>query len=176
MYSFGFDISTTTIGWSIFNFEDGAWKYCISGYLKLNKQFSTLQKAEQFADLLSDLQHATGTPSRCVVEAPKQVFGSGKSNANTMATLQGFNAICRYIIYKEYNIQPEMISEATARKGLISRSSNKSQKEQAGEYVMNQKWFPKEKIQRKRTGKIKDEVLDETDAVLINMAYCREVK
>jgi len=101
-------------------------------------------------------------------------FTPGMSSAQTISLLIGFNAMVSYGIHLKLNFDVKHVLPQEARKncGLILTSKAKaggaSQKEQthsqlvAANGLLNHIAFPKTK-----TGKLKPEALDETDAYVI---------
>jgi hypothetical protein len=52
------------------------------------------------------------------IEEPFIAFGGGKTTAHTMATLQRFNGMCSYIVFKVFELEPVMVSVRSARTKL----------------------------------------------------------
>lgn len=170
-YTYGFDISTSVIGWAIF--RNGS--YFDSGYIKFKQGQNLYEKADFFSSFVSE-KFDSHPPSKVLVEQPK--LGFSTSTAKTLSTLQRFNGIASYVIYERSGVVPEMVDERNARKAaglkivrFAKNDKNKiKDKHQVGNQVIRFDWFPKDRIQYKKTGKIKDEIYDETDAIILCLA------
>jgi hypothetical protein len=173
-YIFGFDVSSSCIGWAIFRNN----QYYDSGYIKFNTDKTDLyQRCNIFSEWLEvKLRHLNVYNLKVAVEAPKMAHSA--STARTLSTLQRMNGMVSYAIYGRSGAAPEMVDERHARKQcgikLIKykkKDPNKiKEKIQAGNHIMALNWFPKEHILYKKTGTIKDECYDETDAVIIALS------
>jgi hypothetical protein len=76
-----------------------------------------MHKAEMFRKYCEEYKtkienELNGVIDRIVVEEP--LYGS--NNANTVSLLYGFNGICRYILFRTFNIYPAKISVYLGRK------------------------------------------------------------
>jgi hypothetical protein len=173
-YIFGFDISSSCIGWAIFRNN----QYSDSGFIKFKTAKTNLyERCSFFAHWFeAKLRYLNVYNLKVAIEAPKMAHSA--STARTLSTLQRFNGMVSYAIYARSGTDLEMVDERHARKQcgikLIKYKKNDpdkiKEKIQAGNHIMALDWFPKEHITYKKTGTIRDECYDETDAVIIALS------
>jgi len=122
-YVWSLDISTTNIGFALWNIE-GKLIELKHLELKIDKNTPIEQreicKAELFRNYVTDyklhiLNELNGQITTIIVEEPL----GGSNNAFTVSLLFGFNAICRYILFKEFNVHPLKISVYDSRKNFL---------------------------------------------------------
>ncbi|MHA2183074.1 MAG: hypothetical protein ACXAAH_16775 [Promethearchaeota archaeon] len=132
-YSWSLDISTTNVGTALWN-EENELVELKHLELKVDKSVPPedrmLVKADIFAEYISDykkrvLKTYGADIENVFVEAP---FSNTPKNINTTALLLGFNGISRYILYKEFNIHPFMVTVYQARKLFCSELVTKTKK------------------------------------------------
>ena len=119
-YIWSLDISTTNIGSALWD-KRGKLIELKHLELKLSKDIPVedrdMHKAEIFRKYIEDykerIKHElNGEIVHIVVEEPL----GGSNNANTVSLLYGFNGICRYILFRIFNIYPKKISVYESRK------------------------------------------------------------
>jgi len=119
-YIWSLDISTTNIGSALWNAQ-GKLIELKHLELKLSKDIPVedrdMHKAEIFRKYVSEykeriLNELNGEIIHIVVEEPL----GGSNNANTVSLLYGFNGICRYILFRLFEIYPKKISVYDSRK------------------------------------------------------------
>ena len=171
MYVLGLDISTSTVGCSLFS-DKG--KLLHLSYIQLTK-FKTLNtKALEFEEQLKRIlsQHMDQLPldggMKVMIEAPLLTF-SKFSNANTLAKLQAFNGIISYLMFTLLDEEPEHISAAKARKLVCGKVDRKNMKEK--EFALVRSREKKLKWPKTRTGKYRKECMDMADAYIVGRAY-----
>lgn len=182
------DISTTNIGSALWD-DDGKLIELKHLELKTDKTVSIenrdIHKAEIFRKYVAEykkkiLDELSGEISNIIVEAPL----GGSNNQNTVSLLYGFNGICRYILFKEFNIYPIKISVHDSRKIFLPELVHKEKRK--GEYVDvlsfpdeykdNKKLYIWEKVNRlepmiewfyDKNGKLKDTNFDMSDSYTV---------
>ena len=136
-YYWSLDISTTNIGCALWDCN-GKLIELKHLELKVGKNVSVedrdIHKAEIFRKYIIEykeriLNELNGEISGIIVEAPL----GGSNNANTVSLLYGFNGICRYILYKVFEIYPIKISVHDSRRIFLPELVHKVKKK--GEYV-----------------------------------------
>jgi len=119
-YVWSLDISTTNIGSALWDAE-GKLIELKHLELKLGKDIPVedrdMHKAEIFRKYAIEYQERilnelNGEIVNIVVEEPL----GGSNNSNTVSLLYGFNGICRYILFRAFNIYPKKISVHESRK------------------------------------------------------------
>jgi hypothetical protein len=156
-YIWSLDISTTNIGSALWS-TDGKLIELKHLELKLGKDINIddriIHKSEIFRKYVEDfkkriLNELNGEISHIVVEEPL----GGSNNSNTVSLLYGFNGICRYILFRIFDIYPKKISVYDSRKlfctELVHTSKKKNRK--TGEIeVVETLSFPPEYIKEKK--------------------------
>ena len=119
-YIWSLDISTTNIGFALWN-DKGELIELKHLALKTDKKVIVedrdIYKAEVFRNYVLEYKEyvqnkLNGKIINVVVEEPL----GGSNNPTTSALLFGFNGICRYILYKIFDIKPLKISVYQSRK------------------------------------------------------------
>jgi hypothetical protein len=119
-YIWSLDVSTTNIGSALWN-SRGKLIELKHLELKLSKNVSIedrdIHKAEIFRKYITEykeriLNELNGEITEIILEEPL----GGSNNSNTVSLLYGFNGICRYILYKTFDIYPKKISVYDSRK------------------------------------------------------------
>ena len=122
-YIWSLDISTTNIGAALWN-DKGKLIELKHLELKLGKDVNLddrmLHKAEIFRKYVEEyktriLNELNGEIVNIIIEEPL----GGSSNPTTVALLFGFNGICRYILFKIFDIYPIKISVHDSRKSFL---------------------------------------------------------
>lgn len=158
------DISTSKIGWSIFENK----QLIKVGYIDLSKikkdPFSKLDEAIVEIDKLCALHKVT----EAVAEAALQKFTAGKSSASTLNLLMAFNFALSYAI-RNKNITISHVSVAEARKKtgikFVKKSSSADKKELIRQYC--EKKYSFLTWDKKKTGRYKDYSYDISDSIII---------
>lgn len=119
-YIWSLDISTTNIGCALWD-SKGKLIELKHLELKTDKKIPAedrdMYKAEIFRKYVTDYKERifnelNGEITHIIVEEPL----GGSNNANTVSLLYGFNGICRYILFKTFNVYPKKISVYDSRK------------------------------------------------------------
>lgn len=163
------DLSTSIIGWSIF--EDG--KLVKYGHIDLKKVDSVpYLKVDEAFKQLSALVDKEGI-TEMVAEAALQRVSGGKSTAHIVNLLIAFNFAVSYLLRTYKGIKVSHISFSTARAltkiKFVKRSTSKQKKELVRQYCeARHPWIVWEK---KKTGTYKDWCYDRSDSIIIGEAH-----
>jgi len=135
-YFWSLDISTTNIGTALWD-DNGKLIELKHLELKTDKNVPIedrdIHKAEIFRKYVLDykeriLNELNGEIVEIIVEEPL----GGSNNSNTVSLLFGFNGICRYILYRVFEVYPVKISVHESRKlflpELINTTKRKNRK------------------------------------------------
>jgi len=124
----GLDVSTTTIGIAVLNENE---EILLSEALSLKKESCIENKGILFEKKLKEIKKDYNI-SQIVIEKPFAAFG--KSTAHTIAILNCFNGICRYVSRKVFNIIPTLVDPRSARSlfGIqnVKKAKNKHAKKE----------------------------------------------
>ena len=110
----GLDVSTNIIGYTLLTDEGNQIE---SGFCDLDTRKSTVQKAAQFHNVLTQINERYDISS-IWIEEPFMMFAKGGSSAQTMAKLATFNGMIQYSCLSVFGIEPNMINANHARKTL----------------------------------------------------------
>lgn len=133
----GLDISTSSTGWCLLNFDGTLVDI---GYVPLGKIKDVFKKAQCVREIIVDLS-STHNITKVAVEENLQAFRPGFSSAKTLMSLARFNGIISYICARDLDINPEFINVNIARKLLglkINRAIEKTTKDQVLDWVSTQ--------------------------------------
>jgi hypothetical protein len=156
-YIWSLDISTTNIGSALWS-TDGKLIELKHLELKLGKDINIddriIHKSEIFRKYVEDYRQRiwdelNGEIIHIVVEEPL----GGSNNSNTVSLLYGFNGICRYILFRIFDIYPKKISVYDSRKLFCTElvHSSKKKNRKTGEIeVVETLSFPPEYIKEKK--------------------------
>ncbi len=190
-YIWSLDISTTNIGSALWD-KKGKLIELKHLELKLGKDIPVedrdMHKAEIFRKYVEDYKERiryelNGEIVHIVVEEPL----GGSNNANTVSLLYGFNGICRYILFRIFNIYPKKISVYDSRKlfliNLVHLEKKKGKMVEVlsfpPEYIKEKKLYIWEKVRKlepqiewfyKKDGTPKDMNYDMSDSFVVGIA------
>jgi len=179
--AFGFDVSTTCIGWSMMRCDADPRSYPLAkGHIDLRdikgfwKKVAFVEKA--IKELL-ELHQAFNVVDKLFLEEPLKKFARGKSSAATLTLLARFNSTVSYILLQLTGVEPLYIDATEARRKigvpLIStkKASGKNQKVQTFEFlsktVFKGEMWPTYHHRRKNVYTVKFFVYDEVDSYVI---------
>lgn len=120
-YIWSLDISTTNIGFALWDSRDGKLIELKHLALKTDKSVDVedrdIHKAEIFRNYVLDFKERifneqNGEIKHIIVEAPL----GGSVNPTTASLLFGFNGICRYILFQIFGMHPKKITVHDSRK------------------------------------------------------------
>ena len=150
-YIWSLDISTTNIGSALWD-KKGKLIELKHLELKLGKDIAVedrdMHKAEIFRKYVEDYKERiknelNGEIANIVVEEPL----GGSNNANTVSLLYGFNGICRYLLFRAFNVYPKKISVYDSRKLFLINLVHLEKKKGEMVEVLS---FPPEYIKEKK--------------------------
>lgn len=132
----GLDISTVAIGIAVLDNE----QIVVTEVLKLNSDLTLEQRAVIFEDKMKEIYDLYSI-DQIFIEKPIVLFKGG-SHALTVALLQTFNGMCRFVTYKTFNKIPILISATSARsclgiKIVKGRKKKKDKKQPIIDYVVD---------------------------------------
>jgi len=138
MVVLGLDISTSNVGFCIFNDKE----LLIADAINLSKNKCIFEKADLVKKVLLKIKKFN--IDKILIEENLQSFRAGFSSAKTISSLSKFNGIVSYIAQTIFLIKPEFINVIHARSkcGIkIDRKSNLNTKEQVLNWVSSTKPF-----------------------------------
>lgn len=172
MFVIGLDLSTSVVGWCILHNN----VYINSGWYKFKKTKDLYGKLDQFSELFQNILKENDIQEKEIIialEEPVKMFKTNASMAQTISLLQRWNGMVSGYLYGATKVRPDMINAATARKKIgltVKRDKTKKTKEVVADYVVSiEPELNKKKI-LKKTGKVKDEFYDMTDAYVVAKA------
>jgi hypothetical protein len=178
----GLDVSTSCTGYSVVDSgvaaDDKGSHILLIEAIDLSKGHKTMwEKADMILALFQKIKSENGLNiiiERVVLEEALLSFRPGMSSAMTISALMRFNGIVSYLARNVFEVEPEYIGSAHARKlsGVkLQRTAlaGMSQKEQVFKYMSEHdlkfKVWP-----TKKSGKVVDWSRDATDAYVIARA------
>lgn len=170
------DISSATIGWSIFIVENGLINLHKYGHIKpITKKKAKGHLHVRLDDACKKINKLIEEylPDSVAVEDYALRFPRGRSSANTIRILSVFNEAIRLCAYQNgvSNIIP--INVNTARK-LIKNEYNFDIKEKEDAIAFSEQFFDY-KTHLNQIRNIKKECEDEADSIIIGVAHAHSV-
>lgn len=165
------DISSNTIGYALFEYDDASCNLIKYGNIKPpksnkgNLSFRALAASKDLRVLLKSEK-----PDEVAVEAYASRFNKGRSTIRTIIVLSFFNEQLQLTTLDELNITCDSYPVMTIR-STISNHLNKhivSKEEMFDAMCVNFKSFTPRK---NRSGNIADESMDETDAIAVGFCH-----
>ncbi len=166
---FGFDISTSYIGYTVLD-NDG--KFFDINHLDLTKIETLYLKGDVFKKFLKSAEYfKLDKKNSYFIEEPLMAFKANASMAHTIAILQRFNAICSYQLYELTKQQPIHLNVISARSKLgCSVPRGTKPKPFIFDYVKATGQVPDSRWAYKKTGTPKDWCYDQADSFVIAKA------
>jgi len=164
----GFDISSSTIGWCVIQFDEKSKqiKFVKCGYLKPIKSGTIIER----------IAHTRTKIKKIIEDVKPDYIGiedlikfMPKSTASTVIVLATFNRMICLLAYDYLNKSPELLNVMTIRHGL-KLNKQFPKKEDMPELVSNHLGikFPYE---YKKSGKPKEENCDMADGIAVALYY-----
>jgi Holliday junction resolvasome RuvABC endonuclease subunit len=167
----GLDISSSTIGWSILEYNDKQIILKEYGYIKppnSSKGSLTFRVSAAYDEVYKFLK--SKKPDAVASEAYANKFPRGKSTARTIIVLSVFNELISMACLKSLKYEPEKYAVMTIRSMLSKFAGYKiSSKEECFEFI--KKYFSNYSLRNNRNGKIAKECYDEADAIAVALTY-----
>ena len=167
----GLDISSSTVGWALFSYDENICKLEEYGHIKPMKSAkgSLSVRAADYLDKIIDFL-SDKSPDSVAIEAYANKFSRGRSTARTIIVLSVFNEVTSIGSIKAINIEPNRYAVISIRSVLSKIAGTKiSSKEEAFDFIVEK--FKSFKIRKKKTGTIKDECFDEADAIAVALTH-----
>lgn len=157
------------IGYTIL---DNNGKFVDIGHLDLKNLESFFIKIDYFKKFIkTDPAFRVEARNYFYVEEPLKAFKQNSSMAQTLALLQRFNAVCCYIIYDFFDVEPVMIHSNTARSRVgLKIPRTEATKPYILDFVKKMNIIPETKWAYKKTGTPKDWCFDQADSFVIARA------
>jgi hypothetical protein len=180
---YGWDISTSIIGVSVFTDEG---KYTKSFYIDLRKIEGQLEKARAFHDWLKGTSINVENVSNHFIEERLGNFSAGHTMMQTLTKLAAFNAVVSYIIWNHnvgegrvvnvHYLHPSSWKAVMKRDGLIIPKGSAEKKKLTLEFVRKvQPGFPYEENLNKK-GNPQPWLYDLADAYCIGRSGWRKLQ
>ena len=169
----GLDISTSITGVTIVSDDNDI---LLNEAWDLRKYKNFFDKAnfvnEQIIKLAKDSRFDIAS---VFIEQSLQSFRSGFSSAKTLSTLSRFNGVVSWMVFKEFDIEPQYIAATSARK-LCGIKVPRGIK--AKQFVMNYliENEPNFAIEYTKFGNPKPEYYDRADSLVIARAGLQEIR
>lgn len=163
-----FDISSTTIGWSLLSNDDSTISILEQGHIKPPKSdLSLARRALQSQVLIKNLiKHKN--PDKIAIEDYLTKFTKGRSTAKTIVVLSVFNEAMTMACIEEKKVDPDRIGVISIRSILSKTFSQKiSSKEDCFDFISKINSFS---VKYNKNQQIKKEVYDEADAVAVGIS------
>lgn len=170
------DISTSCTGWAIW---DAKRKLIAAGAIETKT--TTKKDKARFTNHFAKMDYVVEeivriiakhgvTIERLSAEAALKKFSGGKTTANTMAALIGFNFCLCYTLTRRLKCKETMLDVRAARR-MLSITIPKGAKDKK-KYVIAkiQPMYPNLAWDKKKTGRLKDWCGDMADAIVIGLA------
>lgn len=168
----GLDISTSTTGIALLDKEDVVF----SEALKFDSSDTIEKRAFIFKQKLLDISSKHNIED-VVIEMPI-MHATKKSQAHTIAILNIFNGMCRFIVYEIFSKEPVMMNVLSARSlvGIkIPRGiKNKRQKKQIVIDAIQDKYKESQSpflYEQTKKGNYKPGTDDRADAIVLALSY-----
>ena len=165
------DISSSCIGWALFEENDGTAQLVTFGHIKPPKKEKgslsfRLQKTED------ELRKIIGTykPNQVAIEDYAKRFSMGRSTANTIIMLSVFNEVLTLLCFKEVGADPYRYPVITIRSCLGKHFGQKivSKDDIFPVITSNAKTFL---TRQNKKGNLAKECFDESDAIAVGMTH-----
>jgi Holliday junction resolvasome RuvABC endonuclease subunit len=165
----GFDVSSTTIGWCLLEFDESNNKieYVTAGYVKPLKKGSIIERIVDTRNKIQDIIDQV-KPDYIGIEDIIQ-FMKGHSTAKTIIMLTTFNRMIGLCAYDYLKKSPELFSVMSIRHGLKT-DKDLPKKEDMPELVAKhlEISFPYE---YNKKGKVRVESFDMADGIAVALYY-----
>lgn len=163
----GFDVSSTTIGFSVLDYDGPDCKLFDSGYLKPIKTGTIIERIVDTRNKIRDIL-VKYKPDEIGIEEIVQ-FMAGKSTAKTIIMLTTFNRMICLCAHDYLGKSPTLFSVMTIRHGL-KEGKELPKKEDMPELVSKHLGitFPYE---TNKKGKLKVENYDRADGIAVGLYY-----
>jgi len=167
----GLDISSSTIGWSILEYDDNNIVLKEYGNIKPPKSTKgslTFRVSAAYDELYDFFQEKR--PDIVASEAYANKFPAGRSTARTIIVLSVFNELTSMACLKSLGYEPNRYAVSTIRSMLSKFAGYRiSSKEDCFDFI--KKYFSSFSLRNNKNGKISKECYDEADAIAVALTY-----
>lgn len=166
-----FDISSTTIGYSVIEYSENNIDLISHGNIKPPKSdkgslsFRALSASRDIRKLLKEIN-----PDEVAVEAYAQRFSAGRSTARTIIVLSFFNELISMIVLDELGFETYKYPVITIRT-TISKFIGVKTISKENMFDVITKHFSNFTLKKNKTGKTKEESFDESDAIAVGFCH-----
>lgn len=170
----GLDISSSTIGWALIEYDSKEYKLKEYGHIKppKKKNYSDSERLSKTYTLIKDLIQKL-SPDSIAVEKYASKFSSGRSTARTIIILSVYNEIVSLCSFREFGKETDKYAPVTIRSQISKYFDEElKSKDDAFEFVCNKVENFEKKLNK--VSNIKKESYDEADAVCV--ALCHFIK
>jgi Holliday junction resolvasome RuvABC endonuclease subunit len=171
----GLDISSATIGWAVLSVDDNK-NFLLDSYGHIKPPSSSDGTLTHRIDsAYSDLKNLfiDISPDSVAIEAYANKFSSGRSSARTIMVLSVFNELSALACLRSISIEPYKYNVISIRSDM-SKLFEKKIKSKDDVFDHISEYFENFNIRYSRTGKIRKECYDETDAIAV--AICHYIR
>lgn len=177
MKTLGLDISSSTIGWSVLDENQVLLDY---GHIKPIKKAKADKVGMGYTARLSETYKKISelverqNPDAIAIEDYSKKFSSGRTTANTIIVLATFNETCALACYNTAGIEPVKYSVSTMRRIVGEKFGIRIPgKDDVLPFIASKYDL---KLTKTRTGKMRDEHYDESDAIFTALAHIIIIK
>lgn len=174
MIILGFDISSTTTAYSVFNIEHNPLtnspiiSFKLSSFIKPIKTGSIISRIVSFDAQINNIIYEHKPDAVAIEDIIK--FMKGKSSANTIITQATFNRIVCLASAKYLNREPSLYNVLSIRHGL-KQNKTFPKKEDMPNLLQNHLKFKFPYLYNKNK-KIKEESYDMADSIAVGLYHC----
>jgi len=168
------DISSSTIGWSVFSFNKDKILLSRWGHIKPTKKGTLAQRAIDARIKVKKI-FLEEVPDEVVVEDYASKFSSGRSTARTIIVLAVFNEAIKMLAHETLSISAYAYPVRTIR-SVVSKNELKdiSDKDKVLNFCSNK--FKKYSIVMNRNNNVKKECYDECDSMAVGVCHFYKAK
>lgn len=166
-----FDVSSTTIGWAIFDIKNNKPKLICFSHIKPNKRLNLFQCLSDTRNQIISILKKYNVEQVAIEDIIS--YMPGQSSANTIIKLALFNRIIGMTVLEQLKEPPIMYGVLAIRHGL--KLSKELPKKEDMPAVVEKHLNIKLPPMLKKTGKIKDEYFDQADAISVGLHHCRKL-
>jgi Holliday junction resolvasome RuvABC endonuclease subunit len=163
----GWDISSTTCGWSVLEIDKNNIKYIDSGHIKPMKKGDIFERLKDTQNKVKELLNKY-KPDEIAIENITE-FMANKSSSKTIIMLALFNRMIGIVCYDYLGKSPELISVMSIRHGL--KLTKELPKKEEMPALVEKHLNITLPVKLKKNGKIADEYYDQADAVAVGTYF-----
>lgn len=160
------DVSTSITGWCLTDDENPDTLLYGAFYMKNKSKYDDVfEKGHYIESELENIKKQYKI-TKILIEAPFIAFGGGNSSAQTVATLQRFNGIVSYCVFKVFGIKPDYIGVKEARKLVgIKNAKGANAKKTVTNFLLDTE--PRFVVEYTKQGNVSPRFIDMADAIVL---------